>query len=275
MKDLQLMHFDGINGRFLHGGWASGGCLNTISTRFGYRIVLKNAQLPDAVRPGNYFNGHINLKNIGWGKIYNPRNFEFVFKNTISKAKIIVKLDIDPRRWCMTEGEVNVPFSAPLPENIPEGAYQVFLNLPDPYPKLHDRKEYSIQLANKNIWEDSTGYNSLQHKVSISLTAPPSVAGIIRHETIDLNGLLPVRVQVTGKFLDFIMTQPVTSPITLEVFTLSGTRVWNRLITPQNSSAHTERWTSAASGLYLWKVSRKEKDSRKTSSRVGQFLGAP
>ena len=148
--------------------WKSGGCNETIEKSLGYRLVMTSAQLPDAVKPGSNFSGTINLMNVGWGKIYNKRDCELVFRNTETKKEFIVKLTNDPRRWCMTDSSVAVNVSAPIPASTPEGQYAVYLNLPDPAGSIHNRPEYSIRLANKDVWEDSTGYNSLLHKVTIS-----------------------------------------------------------------------------------------------------------
>jgi hypothetical protein len=58
--------------------------------------------------------------------------------------------------------------SALIPAATPAGQYAVYLNLPDPAASLRNRPEYSIRLANQDVWEDATGYNSLLHKVTIS-----------------------------------------------------------------------------------------------------------
>jgi hypothetical protein len=68
----------------------------------------------------------------------------------------------------MTDSSVAVNVSAPVPVSTPEGEYAVYLNLPDPAVSLHNRPEYSIRLANQDVWEEATGYNSLLHKVKIS-----------------------------------------------------------------------------------------------------------
>ena len=54
---------------------------------------------------------------------------------------------------------------------MPNGEYQVLLNLPDPTTSLHNRPEYSIRLANQDVWEASTGYNSLLQKVIVDSNA--------------------------------------------------------------------------------------------------------
>ena len=171
VEDLKRMHWDVLNSAFHKGvikQWKSGGCFETIEKSLGYRLVMTSAQLQDAAKPGGSFTGTINLMNVGWGKIYNPRDCELVFRNTETKRKFVVKLTNDPREWCMTDSSLAVNVSATIPASTPEGQYAVYLNLPDPAGSIHNRPEYSIRLANKEVWEDSTGYNSLLHKVTVA-----------------------------------------------------------------------------------------------------------
>jgi len=55
-----------------------------------------------------------------------------------------------------------------LPPNLPAGNYEVLINLPDPEPTLFNNPLYSIQLANANTWEASTGYNKLNHTIQVT-----------------------------------------------------------------------------------------------------------
>ena len=41
------------------------------------------------------------------------------------------------------------------------GEYGVYINLPDPYPTIHDNPMFSVRFANKDIWDEKTGYNYL------------------------------------------------------------------------------------------------------------------
>ena len=171
MADLKRMRWDTINIGFHKGvinQWKSGGCFDTVAKSLGYRLKLTSAELPDAVKAGSVFSATINLINLGWGKIYNPRDCELVFRNTETKKEFVVKLAIDPRRWCMTDSPVVVNVSATIPAATPAGQYAVYLNLPDPAVSIRNRSEYSIRLANQAVWEDATGYNSLHHKLKIS-----------------------------------------------------------------------------------------------------------
>ena len=79
--------------------------------------------------------------------------------------KHIFKVNTDPRRWAAgSTTEVGTEIS--LPKNLTAGEYNVYLNLPDPYKSLSTRPEYSIRLANKEVWEPQTGYNKI-HTIKI------------------------------------------------------------------------------------------------------------
>jgi hypothetical protein len=174
MKDLKRMHWDAINSSYeatVLNSWSSGGCMSTIRKSLGYRLKLSSGQFQDSVRPGNTFSGTLTLSNIGWGKIYNFRGCELVFRELALKNTFRVTLSQDPRRWCMTDSLSTIQIAATIPSATPAGSYAVFLNLPDTAGRLRGRPEYSIRLANKNVWEDSTGFNSLLHTVIVSPTA--------------------------------------------------------------------------------------------------------
>jgi Domain of unknown function (DUF4832) len=61
-----------------------------------------------------------------------------------------------------------------LPDDISPGRYEMFLNLPDPAPSLRERPEYSIRLANKNVWDAKTGFNSLNHSIAVKASPGPT-----------------------------------------------------------------------------------------------------
>ena len=65
-----------------------------------------------------------------------------------------------------------------IPTDMPAGQYEVLLDLPDPYPSLRGRPEYSIRLANGDTWEPSTGFNRLSQRLRVDPAATtPSYAG--------------------------------------------------------------------------------------------------
>jgi hypothetical protein len=71
----------------------------------------------------------------------------------------------DIRRWF--SGAVKLDETFTLPADISPGDYEVLLNMPDKYPSINARSEYSIRLANKDLWEDATGYNKLLYTLTV------------------------------------------------------------------------------------------------------------
>lgn len=119
----------------------------------------------DLIKTGEKFKFNLQLKNEGFSAPFNPRLVELIFRHSDGTTHTF-ELPNDPRFWLPGEihtiaGEISVP------ENFPAGDYELLLNLPDPEPKLRQRPEYAIQLANENVWEVETGYNSLNHKVTV------------------------------------------------------------------------------------------------------------
>jgi Domain of unknown function (DUF4832)/Domain of unknown function (DUF4874) len=174
LTELAYLRFSTLNIGYEQGvlnGWTTGGCMNEIKQRLGYRFVLENAKLPDRVKPGSSLTINISLKNIGFAAPYNPRLFELRLQNTVTGAVVKVKLEggraqnQDPRFWQPAQTYM-VNLEVGVPANLSEGDYRVWLALPDPEPNLYPRAEYAIRFANKNTWQAS-GVNDLQHNLKV------------------------------------------------------------------------------------------------------------
>lgn len=130
----------------------------------GYRLAVTKATFSNIVS-GENLTITLDLTNSGYTAPFNERNFEIILRNQSSGKKYITDVTksdghkTDPRYW--QPGNHTVKISVPVPSNLEKGDYDIILNLPDPAPALHNRPEYSIRLANKNMWEPATGYNLL------------------------------------------------------------------------------------------------------------------
>ena len=165
LKELERMRWSALNvnpddGAEIIEDWKHQGCLAEIQGRLGYRFRLLKSVTPRRVKPGGTFSMNFEIANDGWASPYNPRKLEVILRNRKTREEYYLPLNKDPRMW--TPGTSNiVHITGGVRETMPLGQYQVLLNLPDPTPKLYNRPEYSIRLANQNVWEASTGYNSL------------------------------------------------------------------------------------------------------------------
>lgn len=147
--------------------WKSQGCFATIQARLGYRFQLQDATLSTSARAGGAIAVAFNIVNTGFAALYNERPVQLILRNVSTGAVIRLPLNADPRRW-LPGSTIRVSQSVVLPSTIPAGTYAMLLALPDAASGLSTRPEYSIQLANTGIWEDSTGFNNLKANLVVS-----------------------------------------------------------------------------------------------------------
>lgn len=173
MQDLTRLHWSILNRDYnqtVLSSWESDGCMEDVKRRLGYRFQLQKSVLNDSIAPGGTFNLQFDLFNEGFASPYNPRNLEIVLRDTSTKETWRVVTSEDPRWWASGD-TVSVNIKAGINFEIPQGQYEVFMHLADPEEKLHDRSEYAVRLANVGLWEDSTGFNRLNHIVTIDNNA--------------------------------------------------------------------------------------------------------
>ncbi|MBF2017209.1 MAG: DUF4832 domain-containing protein [Rivularia sp. T60_A2020_040] len=169
LQELERMRWSAINSRYEQGvldTWRNQGCMEEIKRRLGFRFRLVNSEISHSLKPGSKFIAKFEIENLGWASPYNPRLLEVVLRNRETNQEYYLRVNEDPRRWLPDSSNI-VNVEAGLPENITTGEYDVFLNLPDPASRLYNRPEYSIRLANVDVWEESTGYNSLLRSIIV------------------------------------------------------------------------------------------------------------
>ncbi|TZF86501.1 DUF4832 domain-containing protein (plasmid) [Pedobacter sp. BS3] len=162
------MHYSYINAQYnneVNNVWQTTGCMDNIKKNLGYRFVLQNAIFPDAVTAGNNFAFTINLINKGYASPYNARPVQLLLRKAGTQEVTTLAIDTDIRKWYT--GTVKLESAVTIPANLEKGEYELLLNLPDAYESIAARPEYSIRLANNNVWEETTGYNKLNYKIQV------------------------------------------------------------------------------------------------------------
>lgn len=157
--------------------WQRDGCWTTFNQKLGYRFQLVSSSIPTSVSKTKNLLMSFDIKNVGYASPYNPRRLELVLRNKTTKQVFKIVLNngalgvsnrtYDPRFW-QPNTTTKVTVNAPLPGTMPVGSYDMFINLPDPKRTLSKRPEYSIRLANQNVWEASTGYNALLRSITVN-----------------------------------------------------------------------------------------------------------
>lgn len=166
--EFAALHYSFINSNYnteVTNDWQDGGCMDNIKRNLGYRFVLQSAALPDAVAKGGSLNMVLNIKNKGYASPYNKRPVKLLLRNTKTGKITAFTLATDVRRWFT--GSVKVAEAVKIPANLPTGNYEMLLSLPDAYASIAAKPEFSIRLANEGVWEEKTGYNKLNHTITV------------------------------------------------------------------------------------------------------------
>jgi hypothetical protein len=168
--ELAKYHWSYLNSSFYEPAldrWREEGCYAKIARSLGYRFQLVRSNFPNKIQRTGELKGNFAIQNIGYASPFNPRNLELILRDRqtgkihhIPLLKSLSKTH-DPRFWLPQAGEIAVDVRAKIPQAVSAGEYELLLNLPDPMPKLANRPEYSIRLANEQTWEATTGFNSL------------------------------------------------------------------------------------------------------------------
>lgn len=154
LKDLEDYHWT-----YLHDGyhpgvlsrWRSDGCFNEIQSRLGYRLVLKDVHY-EGLAAGSKCKVTIRLYNKGFAAPMNPREAWLVWVTPDGKKEKSL-LGADPRAWQPGYNAVVSYFTPSTAKGT------LYLELSDPL--LPDNPAYSMALANKDVFDPTTGYNKL------------------------------------------------------------------------------------------------------------------
>jgi hypothetical protein len=173
-SEMRYLRWTYLNQDYYHGvndGWTLDESMDNIKRELGYRFQLVSGEYSDKIAPGGSFKARIILKNLGYAPLFNPRLVELVLRDTVSGDIYKVNTGIDPRFW-KPSAESVIDTVVGIPGDMPEGGYELLLNLPDPEELIYNIPAYSIRLANENVWEPTTGYNKLNIKINIDSRNP-------------------------------------------------------------------------------------------------------
>ena len=168
MKQLRFTFLNSDYDTDVINSWTAGGYMDKIKKELGYRFVLSSGDYTTSVAPGGTFTAKIILHNVGFAPLYNERPVELVLKDTTTNKVYKVNLDINPRLWKPIEIQDEIDATVGIPANMPAGDYKLYLNLPDDAETLQNNPNYSVRLANANVWEASTGYNNLLVTINVA-----------------------------------------------------------------------------------------------------------
>lgn len=173
LQELEMLHWSFINNGYnkaVLDSWVTGGCMDTIRRRLGYRLVLTEALVPQVLPPGSAFDLEVSLRNDGYAAMFNARPVYVVLDG--AGVRYMARLEnVDPRRWGSGSAyTLNVRLQ--LPADLADGSYRLSLWLPDQASSLQNSPNYAVRFANADVWEASSGLNILTNNFKVAADAP-------------------------------------------------------------------------------------------------------
>mmetsp|Transcript_9445 Transcript_9445/g.20420 ORF Transcript_9445/g.20420 Transcript_9445/m.20420 type:complete len:251 (-) Transcript_9445:69-821(-) len=146
-EELEKFHYTYLNSGYhmdVLNGWESDDCMQEISARLGYRLLLKTGSFGSGAAPGGTVPYSIEIENLGYASPVNERPFQLVLRETGSGA-ICAGSDNseDVREWFGGETHT-VDGNLVLPSDLPEGTYEMFLNLADESANLRTDLNFKV-----------------------------------------------------------------------------------------------------------------------------------
>lgn len=166
--EMAAMHYSYLNSSYnnaVNNDWQTGGCMMSIRKKLGYRFVLKELMHPKEVAVGSTLSFSFLIDNIGYAAPFNERPVKMILKNSTTHQIYTYDVATDVRKWL--GANIKVEASIRLDAAMPAGSYNLYLYLPDKYASIAAKPAYAIRLANTNMWDEATGYNSLNATVTV------------------------------------------------------------------------------------------------------------
>ncbi|MEQ8580372.1 MAG: DUF4832 domain-containing protein [Marinoscillum sp.] len=146
-------------------GWKSEGCFEEFERDMGYRLALDSTIIDSVMSKSTSLDIAIYLYNHGWAPIYNHKTVSLVLSPT-SGDPVRMILDVDIRKARPGES-FNITETIDL-SDVPTGTYVLYLHIADQFESIAERPEYSVRLANENVWDSNTGWNDLLQTIEIT-----------------------------------------------------------------------------------------------------------
>ncbi len=170
LVELERFHWSYLNIDYhpaVLDSWRGDGCFSEVERNLGYRYRLLDATASTIGKAGSEYLIKINLLNDGWANVYNQRNLEIVLKNQSTDTEYFFRTNEDMRFWSF-EDTTTISLTLGIPENMEQGDYSVYVNMPDYEASLYGDPNYSVRFANVGVWEPELGYNNLGITLNIA-----------------------------------------------------------------------------------------------------------
>ena len=171
LRELAQFHWDYLNIDFYQqtiDKWRADGCFDEIEARLGYRFEMVRSTGSTRAAVGGPMALELEIRNEGFGKLYNPRPINVVLVDNDSGAQTRFEVAVDARTVLPLPGATaTMDLGLQVPSDLPPGSYSIHIELPDGSANLAGDPRFSIQMANAGTWNADDGTNDLGLDIEI------------------------------------------------------------------------------------------------------------
>ena len=147
----------------IHDGWKAQGCYPQIKRSLGYRFQLDSVSHQNAAARGESITVNMNLRNVGWSRIFSARKLVVTLRHKTSGATITGTATTDMRTLdAQAASSTSMPITVTIPASAAAGDYDVYVGLPDAFTNLAGDARFAVRFANADnpgqnqAWDAST-----------------------------------------------------------------------------------------------------------------------
>lgn len=152
--------------------WKNEGCDNVVERTMGYRFELARVAHPSTVGAGGTLQVDVDVKNVGWSRIFSPRPLKVVLVS--GGTTIVGESSVDLRMLAPTaQAASRISVLVNVPAGATRGSYAVYLAAPDIYDRNASDARFAVRFANADdsgkgiAWSTSTGRLSTGTSVTV------------------------------------------------------------------------------------------------------------
>ncbi len=128
--------------------WRTGGCYDTVSRTMGYRLQLDHIAHGAAVARGDVMPVWVDLRNVGWARMFVARQLVVTLRHRTSGATIKASAGDLATMPAQAASSTRILVNVPIPRHAATGRYQLLLSAPDVFAGTRSDARFAVRFAN-------------------------------------------------------------------------------------------------------------------------------
>jgi len=150
--------------------WKSGGCYAQVSRSMGYRIQLDALSHDNQVARGGSVAVAVDLRNVGWARMFTARQLVVTLKHKTSGALITGAAGDLRTLASQASGSTRVNVGVAIPSGAATGDYDVYVSAPDVFTSTAGNPNFAVRFANADSGTQAWDGSAARFKAGTTLT---------------------------------------------------------------------------------------------------------